>query len=379
VLEPLTIGLLERNGLGPGDVRWHVRVSNHKVFRRTGNSSDKIDAELDTFSDHLAHALRGRSPNFWTGRFVPFGHVRYVRPTTAFPEIRLRFTPAEGRVYGASKFQPLRGKPRDQNLSAVVYNSNRGAWAGYRDIDDEIETTPNDTYRQARAGDPEVRTGRSLGYIDDECDGIVHVELGERRKLLTSYARIVAGPPAFAPDSFPIRTAMDELEQAMFGPDAAPEEATLARVEEILRRAVDTVRLMNTVELNGIPQSGGGTDGGGMVVFNTGSGRADEPIMAPALVDNRALIQLHRSILTALQSGTAPWFVDVLRRYDEVGDLSDRGRRKMPAMMRGAEGQYLALTRRQYDIISRVARGVAFAPHAETSPGRKTATRRRAR
>src|SRR5262249_52100023 len=77
-----------------------------------------------------------------------------------------------------------------------------------------------------------------------------------------------------------------------------------------------------------------------------------EPIMAAALVDEVALENLHQSLLVALRSGTAPWFADVLRDYDEVGDLSDRGRRKMPAMMRGADGRYLTLTRRQIDLIS---------------------------
>jgi len=50
----------------------------------------------------------------------------------------------------------------------------------------------------------------------------------------------------------------------------------------------------------------------------------------------------------------------VLRDYDEVGDLSDLGRRKMPAMMRGADGRYLALTRRQVNLIRALARGPIF-------------------
>ena len=61
--------------------------------------------------------------------------------------------------------------------------------------------------------------------------------------------------------------------------------------------------------------------------------------MASSLVDPIAVENLHQSLLTALRSGTAPWFGDVLRDYDDVGDLTIRGRRKMPAMMRGADGQ----------------------------------------
>ena len=34
----------------------------------------------------------------------------------------------------------------------------------------------------------------------------------------------------------------------------------------------------------------------------------------------------------------------LLRRPDEVADFTDRGRRKMPALMCGADNNYLALT-----------------------------------
>jgi hypothetical protein len=75
------------------------------------------------------------------------------------------------------------------------------------------------------------------------------------------------------------------------------------------------------------------------------------PIMATTLVDNLSVVALHQSVLAALKSGTPPWFADVLRQPEEVGDLSDKGRRKMPAMMRGADARYLTLTRRQIDMI----------------------------
>jgi hypothetical protein len=79
--------------------------------------------------------------------------------------------------------------------------------------------------------------------------------------------------------------------------------------------------------------------------------RAWEPFMAPALVDNLAVQSLHQDIFAVLRSGVPPWFTSTLRRFDEIGDLTDQGRRKMPAMMRNADGRYLCLTRRQYDKI----------------------------
>ena len=64
---------------------------------------------------------------------------------------------------------------------------------------------------------------------------------------------------------------------------------------------------------------------------------------------------LHERVYAALKSGSAPWFDQVLRRPEEVGDLSDKGRRKMPPMLRGAESRCLALTRRQIDKVVKAA------------------------
>jgi hypothetical protein len=115
---------------------------------------------------------------------------------------------------------------------------------------------------------------------------------------------------------------------------------------------------MNTVAMNT----------GGMAAHDVGTGRRRDPIMARSLVDSLALEQLHASLLTALRSGAAPWFADVLRRYDEVGDLSDRARRKMPAMMRGADGRHLTLTRRQVAVIRELVRGPVFPDDLEETP-----------
>ena len=56
-------------------------------------------------------------------------------------------------------------------------------------------------------------------------------------------------------------------------------------------------------------------------------------------------------MLRGLELGAPPGFIDVLRPYQEVGQLTDAGRRRMPAMMRGSDGMHLALTRRQLNKI----------------------------
>jgi len=345
-LEPLTSALLAAEGAAPSDVRWRVQVANLKAMRRTGDADDAIRADSAAFSDHARRALNGTCANFWPGKTIPFGHVQYIKPTAAHPEIRLRFTPGVGGVYGASRRRPPAGPPADENISDIVYDGTRGGWLGHSDAETDVPTTaPGGIYRGDAAG-------RSVGYLDDGCDGLVRVRLAVGARTLSAYGRVGSGPPAYAPDAQPIRTVGDELEQALFGPSVQPGEATIERVEEIVRRAFETVRLMNTAAMNSQADS--------MVGHDAGEGRRREPIMAPSLVDDVAVENLHQSLLVALRSGTAPWFGDVLRDYDEIGDLSDRGRRKMPAMMRGADGRHLTLTRRQIDLIRTLVRGPVF-------------------
>ncbi len=350
-LEPLTTELLTREGATSSDVRWRVQVANHKVFRRTGDTQDRVEADSGEFVDHTRHALAGDCVNFWNGRTIPFGHVQYIKPTAAHPEIRLRFTPAAGFVYGSSDTAPGAGPPTDPNVRAVVYDASRGTWRGYQDQNVSTITVPGRIYAVDSRG-------RSRGYLDDGCDGLVRVTLTVGGTTLSAYGRVGAGPPAYAPDALPIRSVADELEQALLGPTVSAAQASLERVEEIIRRAFETVRLMNTAEMN---QSG-------MVDHDVQAGRRRDPIMAVSLVDEVALENLHQSLLIALRSGTAPWFADALRDYDEIGDLSDRGRRKMPAMMRGADGRHLTLTRRQIDLIRTLMRGPIFPDTGRETP-----------
>ena len=341
-LEPLTSELLQAEGASVADLSWQVQVANLKVFRRTKVEDDKVQADSGEFSDHARRPLVGESENFLPGKTIALGHVQYVKPTPAHPEIRLRFTPAGGFVYGSDRPPPPGNPTPDPNLADVVYDARRGGWDDHFDADDDAGVTlPWEIYARR------MRTvgGRAVsdGYLDDGCDGIVRVTLAARgRAALRAFARVGAGPPTYAPDAVPIRSVADELEQALLGPEVAPADATFERVEEIVRRAFETVRLMNTTYYN---------------VGGVGGGRA---IMDPSLVDTIALENLHQSLLMALRGGTAPWFADVLRKYDEAGDLSVLGRRKMPAMMRGADGYPMTLTRRQIELIRTLARGPMF-------------------
>ena len=263
--------------------------------------------------------------------------MQFVSPTAAHPEIRLRYTPAGGLIYGSNRPLPAGTPSPDPNISEAVYDVAKGGWDGYSDDPrDERITVPQSIYAGRAVNGRQV----SSAYLDDGCDGIVAVTLAVGGRTLQAIGRVGAGPPTYAPDAAPVRTVADELEQALLGPAIAPADATFARVEEIVRRAFETVRLMHTATWN-----------------VNAMGSPESPITDPSLADAVALENLHQSVLVALRSGTAPWFADVLRAYDEAGTLTDRGLRKMPAMMRGADGWLMALTRRQVELIRTLARG----------------------
>jgi hypothetical protein len=354
-LVPLTTGILSKLGLKPAAVKWKVHVANIKAYRRTGDPNDQIEAQTGTFSDHRKHTLDGQCKNFLNGKTVPLGFVQYVKPSKQFPEIRIRYTPAAGKVYGPP---PDTGE-EDPNIADAVYDPEKGKWKGYFDPTDVV----NDPLGVRKATNPaQIYAGKlmddgnqiSYGYLDDECDGIVEVEIKVGGAKLGAYARIAAGPPTFAPDSMPVRTVGDELEQAMFGPDldTPVTEQEIADVRDVVRRALETVRLMNTTMMNK-PSKQRGVGMARMDFLDLN--RALEPIVDPSVADSLAIRARHERVLLALESGSLAWFARVLRNYDEVGDLSNDMRRKMPALMRSADGRHLALTRRQVNKVRMAA------------------------
>ena len=366
-LVPLTLELLKDEGLSLENISWNVRVGNIKIFRRTENKADKIIAKVQNIQDHQNHVLLGQCDNFLPDKTLPLGYVRFIKPTEAFPEIRFRFTPAAGKVYGSSLERHISDTevepdPIITTVDQILYDCQKGSWRGYHEgaSFNPIFTNPAQIFAGYSASDG---SQVSWGYLDDECDGFVKIELKiSNNQTLTAQAHIGAGPPAFAPDTLPIRVVSDELEQILLGPEVT-DTVTIEEAQDIIRRAMETVRLMNTAVMNGNSINGRENIASTMVRQDTNDfERLYQPIMATSLVDNLAVLALHERAFSALASGAAPWFSEVLRRPEEIGDLSDKTRRKMPALMRGADGRTLTLTHRQIDTIIKAASQAMFEP-----------------
>jgi hypothetical protein len=376
-LVPLTVDLLGKHDLAVNNVSWQVKVSNRKVVRRTEDEHDLVHAEIE-FSDHEIHPLKGECDNFIPKDISPndiipkdpvvnFGSVRFIKPNELFPEIRLRFTPAAGLIYGpnqssaalAKKYPGYYQLPDDRQ----IYDPAKGSWSRLDGIDSENQTVPPSLF----AIEPPApswfnnNTAISRGYLDDACDGFVEVQLTlQDGSKLGATARICSAPPAMAPDSLFVRTLVDDLEQVINGPEIGPEEAAediRASAQDIVRRAYETVRFMNVAVMNGNDFKGRSALWLDSMPEEEAAGtqRTIRPIMPSGTVDTLAIMTLHQQVYAALRAGAAPWFLRLLRSPDEVADFTDRGRRKMPALMCGADNNYLALTWRQIDTIRKAA------------------------
>jgi hypothetical protein len=346
------------------------------------------------------------------GAAIDFGSVRYIRPTEptypgeeAHPEIRLRFTPAKGLIYGpnvldkdeqlaeisdvlAEQMGKEKGKGPKVKFDYTVPNERaiydrKNRWwkfsipPGVRNSDPHSYVFYNETLPPALfASFPAPcwlhdNLSVSRGLLDDTCDGIVKVTLTLKQgRTLTAVSRIVAAPPAPVPDSLFVRHLADDLDQVIFGPEVPtgePVADTQARAEDILRRAYETVRFANVAVMNG-----NAVDGRDPLDIDSmpaeeafGTWRMMRPVFPEHTADTLAILALHQRVYAAMRGGAAPWFPQLLRKPNEIADFTDAGRRKMPPLMAGADGGYLALTNRQIHTMQKASERPIDAPDSD--------------
>lgn len=279
---PVTLDLLSHQGASLDNVSYAVTVGNSKAARRTGDAACSFRARVEMRGDDFeAKPLNGVSPRtsrqqpmVWDHSPIPMGQVRVIRPVDQvqnagadLPEavdlgvLRLRFTPPAGEVYGppdadrgpATLAVPgyLNDPPAAEygRIHEIVKPENRilnpdtpwSNWIMMSGLSDDPE--PHDSYDGARVGN-----NQAWGVADDTSDGIIEATLTLRGQRFSATARVMTGPPDFAPDRRPFYSLADDLEdrdETPFPVTAANYETVKDEVVGIFRRAFETNTLVN--------------------------------------------------------------------------------------------------------------------------------------
>ncbi|QCO00114.1 hypothetical protein D3093_33195 (plasmid) [Azospirillum argentinense] len=403
---PVTPALLERAGLTAADLRWTVTVGNHKASHFTLSPGDRIDASVELRGDETARTpLLGRSPGeaadplVELDRPVPMGAVQLSRPTADAPEVRLRFFAPAGACYGP---RDLSDRMADAAARGVI-----GEWDGFALPPDRLILNPQAGwvgFSPELTGQPPLGPGdqrvnptalfalledvtpeglaitRSLGLVDDVGDGVVRCEV---EGLPPAIARIVVGPPDFAPDRrHPVSLAdtltdREDREAARTGD--VPLDDLGAMMRDIFERAFETSDLMNKDAQNDRSHRTNA------FIFNPASSpftpEQVEAMLWPQPDPERTAA--HRAApLELSEAGRRKH-----RRQSAIETLEDRLRenpglidawvrspldpnpffdRRMPALMRGSDGRPFHLTRRQWELLHRWARALRTAAPPQT-------------
>lgn len=395
---PVTPALLVANGVGEADLSFTVEAMNNKAARRTGRPT----LRFGTFPPVRIAATEHRSvqllavsppgvaqPMIPTGRSIPLGRVQVLRPAVQptnqpwsdvvrVDVIRIRFTPARGRMYGPPG--AARVSPPAVSASRAFLNPAAG-WEG---------AARGSTVQPADTVD-ENPVGTSLGVVDDTCDARVVAELMLAGAPLGCQANVTSGPPHYAPDRRPFLSLADEINDRQHDPrrDAALTPAERGGwVEDLFERIFETAsatdldfwraqsaRLLLPDEARtAIPGDGVAEPGRAM----GGADRLRDPNIAIAPPSPNVRLPLserarerHRNLSDLgvlepwvranpgrLRALVRPPFASPSR--DDAGQSM-----QMPPFMRNSNARALALSRWQYDLLMAWADGLGVPPPGE--------------
>jgi hypothetical protein len=375
----ITPELLQRFGLAESQLVWTVEVANLKPYFMTRDWQTRIHARVDLRGgDVQKHALQGTAPTGAPnplvphGRQIPFGTVRLTRPNRDFPEFRLRFTPGTGRFFGPTDL-PQRWTVKLVKEDLILNPSS--SWCGWKPSRDDPRGWPPGQYAQTEEG------GISHGLVDDVCDGIITCTIGQAPGDLTiepARARIVVGPPDYAPDRRPVVSLADGLKDRVeraLPADYFKDMAAVRRENgDLLERVIETLGLMNLDVFNNVI----GTRENALIALQQGMPpRRDNLYVFPPIEPT----DKHPFPLTELgrqhhrRYADIDVFEDYVRKHPDVIERLVRPPlspdlffdSRMPALMKDASGTPLHLTRRQYDVLIQWARELR--ERAETSEG----------
>ncbi len=392
---PITKLVLEDSGLDLSQVRWQIRLANLKAYEFTLSDGDRLTCEEQipagtTTRVRLAlTATEGDESSRLLphGESIPVGEVQVAQPNDELPEIRLRFYPPKGLVYGPTDLlQRIAAEPRPGewagfDLPGRLILNPRAAWPNYvlgqrvgpPFIPGDTRKTPGGIH--AFFGDLRS-TNVSLGLVDDVTDGIIECSVGG----LTAVARVAVGPPDFAPDRRHLTSLQDGLADRV--DRAGIREADLDELEDLVRdlfeRALETSDLMNKdTELDRLhpatqdeevrlPRATGDRD---ELALNTIWATRDE--IAPTAHRSDALPVSYRGRRKHRRYTALEYLRDRLREDPQLIDTwirkpldeFQRFDRRMPPLMRGSHGRAMNITRRQYEMLQRWVEGLRTSGH----------------
>jgi hypothetical protein len=358
---PVTPAVLRKFGLDASKLVWRVEVAHLKPYFLTRDWRNRITASVELRGNDAApRVLEGRSPQgsgeplVPADHHVPLGTVRLTSPNRNFPEFRLRFTPGRGNFFGPDNLScrwTTDVPPRHRFLNRL------SSWCGWKPVGYDDRTIPGGQYAQDEAG-------LSLGLVDDTCDGIVSCSI-EGVDLAPAHARVVVGPPDYAPDRRPLVSLADGLKdrvhrEEVVDPVYLADMALAEReVRDIMERAFEMISLMNLDVLNdwagghinaAIARGSDLRDGGASdhYPFPPSQPTAGDPfpLTEQARGHHRRFISLE--VFADFVRKRPDLIARMVRRPATLDPLFTR---EMPALMRGSTGGPLHLTRRQYDLL----------------------------
>ncbi|MGK5693479.1 hypothetical protein ACSNOJ_11380 [Streptomyces sp. URMC 128] len=366
---PITTEVLDAFGLTPADVRWKVEVANLKAHQCTRAEDDRIDATVEVAGNqHQKRPLEGRSPQAAArplvppGRHIPLGSVQIPRPSAAFPELRLRFTPAPGLVYGPTNL--LQRTTRYPLPAEQLFLSPNSRWCEFTTADNpDPRTAPSGLFAGASVQDGRV----SFGLVDDVCDGLVTVTVGE----LTALARIVVTPPDFAPDRRPFTSLADGLTDRVKRAEVRDPayisqnpQLTALEVRDLFERALEAMDAVNVDAQNqratGENIGNAQQEGSSVAQARARTFPTPVPVAGITLALTERGRRKHRRFpaLEVLEDliREQPDFIERFVRPPAIEDpWYDR---RMPVAVRGSDAFPMHVTRRQYDLLVAWARSV---------------------
>ncbi|MBV9462437.1 MAG: hypothetical protein JO141_33670, partial [Bradyrhizobium sp.] len=272
--ERATTELLQELGASLDNLQFNATVANCKAQRRTGLASCSFIARVDVAgTDHERKPLLAISPHtadqeplVYPDRPVPLGAFQVIKPTSAIAmgvdlsQIRVRFTPARGEVYGppnAIVGPPSPGQPGEivaapilpGVLHEIVPEHNRilnpnTPWSTYiMNVKGQTDPQPCDSYDGADVGD-----WRSWGVVDDTCDGTISAQFVLRGQRFVATARVLSGVPDYAPDRRPFVSLAGDLadrDLPLVEVSKQTLEQTSAEMADLFARIFETAGLMN--------------------------------------------------------------------------------------------------------------------------------------